>query len=80
MAPIQTHVIVQRLLALRLALVSAIGQPPVALQQDGGAEILFAIPPVAGAGGTAAGAEDALVEAVELLTVRWGLAVLFAVG
>lgn len=80
MAPIQTHIVVQRLLALRLAFISAIGQPPVALEQDGRAQILLAVPPVAGAGGAAAGAEDALVEAVELPAVGRGLAVLFAIG
>lgn len=66
---VQTHVVVQRLLALRLTLIPTVGQPPVALQQDGWAEILFTVPPVAGARSAAAGAEDALVEAVELLAV-----------
>jgi hypothetical protein len=39
---------------------------------------LLAVPPVGGAGGRAAGAEDAFVEAVELLAVGGGLAVFFA--
>src|SRR3546814_10418844 len=37
--------------------------------QDGRAEEAVGIPPVAGAGGRAAGAEDALIEAVELLAL-----------
>jgi len=40
----------------------------------------MAVPPVAGTRSAAASAEDALVEAVEFLAVRNGLAVLLAVG
>src|SRR3546814_11958563 len=50
-------------------LVAAVGDPAVGLQQDGRAEEAVGIPPVAGAGGRAAGAEDALIEAVELLAL-----------
>src|SRR5579883_2889857 len=46
-------------------LVAAVGDPAEGLQQDGRAEIALGVPPVARAGGRAAGAEDALVIAVE---------------
>lgn len=75
MAPVQTHTIIQRLFPLLLMLISAIGEPAVGLEEHGGAEVFFAVPPVAGARGRAAGAEDAFVEAVELFAVRGGLAV-----
>ena len=68
-APIQAHAIVQHLLPFRLVLVARIGQPAVGLEEHGGAEVFFAVPPVGGAGGGAAGAEDAFVEAVELFAV-----------
>jgi hypothetical protein len=80
MAPVQTHVIVQRLLALGFALIARVRQPPIALQQDCRAEILLTVPPVAGTRGAAASAEDALVVAVEFPAVRGGLAVLLAIG
>jgi hypothetical protein len=80
MAPVQTHIIVQRLPALGLALIPRVSQPPIALQQDCRAEIFLAVPPVAGTRSAAASAEDALVEAVEFLAVRLRLAVLLAVG
>ena len=34
------------------------------LHEDGGAQVLVSVPPVAGAAGTAAGAEDALIQPV----------------
>ena len=67
MAPVQTHAVVQHLSPLGLVLVAGIGEPAVGLQEDGGAEVLFAVPPVRGAGCRAAGAKDAFIEAVELL-------------
>ena len=78
MASVQAHAVVERVLALGLLLVSRVGDPAVALQQDGGAEVLLLVPPVRGARGRAAGAENALVEAVELLAVFLCLAVLAA--
>ena len=78
MAPVQTHTIVERILALCCPLVARVRDPPVRLQQDGRAEVLFAVPPVGGAGGAAAGAQDALVEPVEFLAVVLGLEVLAA--
>ena len=74
-APVQAHAVVQHLLALGLVLVARVGEPAVGLQQHGRAEVFFAVPPVGRAGGGAAGAEDAFVEAVELFAVRGGLAV-----
>src|SRR3546814_401019 len=47
-------------------LVTAVGDPAVGAQQDGGAEVAVAVPPVARAGGRAAKAHDALPQAVEL--------------
>lgn len=43
------------------------------MEERGGAEVLLGVPPVGGAGGGAAGAEDALVHAVELGAVGLGL-------
>ncbi len=60
-APVQTHAVVQHLLALGLVLVAGIGEPAVRLQEHGGAEVFFAVPPVGRAGRRAAGAEDAFV-------------------
>lgn len=69
MASVQAHAVVEGVLALRLALVSRVGDPAVRLEEHGGAEVLFLVPPVRGAGCGAAGAEDAFVESVELLAV-----------
>ena len=80
MTSVQTHIIVQRLLTLGLALIPRVRQPSITLQQDCRAEVFLAVPPVAGTRGAAASAEDALVQAVEFLAVRGGLAVLLAVG
>src|SRR5690606_12198756 len=46
--------------------VAGVDDPAVGLEQDRGAEVAIAVPPVAGARGAAAGAQDALVQAVEL--------------
>ena len=80
MASIQAHAIIEHGLPLLLVLVAAVSQPAVGLEQDGGAEVFFAVPPVGWAGGGAAGAEDAFVEAVELFAVGGGLAVFAALG
>ena len=69
MASVQAHAIVQRILALGHLLVSRVGDPAVRLEENGGTEVLFLVPPVGRAGGRAAGAEDAFVEAVELLAL-----------
>src|SRR5262245_3615601 len=63
--------------ALAGALVAAVLDPAVRLQQDGGAEIAIAVPPIGRAGGRATGAEDALIEPVELVAVFLRLAPFF---
>lgn len=50
MATVQAHRVLELGLALSSALVSGVDQPAVGLQQDGGAKVLFGIPPVRGAG------------------------------
>lgn len=77
-ASVHAHAVVQRGLALGGSLVTRVGQPAVGLEQDGGTEVLLAIPPVRGARGRAAGAEDTFVETVQLLAVLGALAVLQA--
>src|SRR3569623_772731 len=47
-------------------LVAAVGEPAIGLEQDRRTEELVAVPPIARARGRAAGAQYALVEAVEL--------------
>ena len=78
MTPIKTHTVIQRRFPLFRMLVPTVRQPAVGLEENGGSEVFFAVPPVGRAGGGAAGAEDAFVEAVELFAVCGGLAVLFA--
>jgi hypothetical protein len=80
MAPVQTHTVIQGRLPLFLLLIPGIGEPTITLQQHGGAKVLLGIPPVARAGGRAAGAEDAFVQAVELLPFFLRLQVFLAVG
>ena len=80
MASVQRHAIIQRILPRLCRLIAGIRNPPITLQQHRGTEVLLAGPPVAGAGGGAAGAEDALVEAVKFAAVFFCLAVLAAVG
>jgi len=45
------------------------------LEQHSRAKVLCLVPPVRGAGSAAAGAQNALVEAVKLLALCFGLAV-----
>ena len=80
MAAIQAHAIVQHRLALLFALVARIGQPAVGLQEHGRTEVFFAIPPVRGAWGRAARAEDAFVQPVEFLAVLGRLSVFKALA
>src|SRR5215472_17787057 len=49
--------------------VAAVDDPTARLQQRGRPEIAIAVPPIAGAAAAAAGAQDALVETVELGTI-----------
>lgn len=77
-ATVQAHGVLESLLALGLLLVTGVGEPAVGLEQDGRAEVLLRVPPVGGAGRGAAEAQNALVEAVELLAVLLALAVFAA--
>ena len=65
-AAIEPERIVQVVEALAGGLVAAVDEPAIGLEQRRRAEEAVAVPPVARAGGRAAGAQDALVEAVEL--------------
>ena len=76
MTAVQAHVVLELLLALGGALVARVGDPAVRLQQHGGAEVRLLVPPVRGARGGAAGAQDALVQAVELAPLLLALPVL----
>lgn len=80
MAPVQAHRIIQRRLPRLRALISRINQPPVRLQQYCRPQVFLGIPPVRGARRGAAGAKDALVEAVEFFALFGGLTVFEAVG
>ena len=59
-------------------LITRIGEPAVGLEKNGGTQVLLGVPPVRGAGGAAAGAENALVQTVELAAVFLCLTVLTA--
>lgn len=76
MATVHTHAVVQCSLALGFLLVTRVGQPSVRLEEDGGAQVFLAVPPVRRARGRAAGAKNAFVETVKLLTVFGTLTVL----
>ena len=75
-APVHAHAVVERRLALGRLQVTRIGQPPVRLEENGGSEVLLAVPPVRGAGRRAAGAQNAFVQTVQLLAVLGALTVL----
>jgi hypothetical protein len=75
-ATVQAHAVVEGFLALSHLLVSRVGDPAVRLEKNSGSKVLLLVPPVRGARGRAAGAENAFVETVELLAVLLGLAVL----
>ena len=80
MTPIQTHTVVQRRLPLLLLLVPTICQPAIALQQHRRAQVLLRVPPVTRTRSGTTGTKNAFVQAVELLPVGRGLAVLKTVG
>src|SRR6185437_1170316 len=65
-AAIEPERIFQRIEPVARMLVAAIGEPTIGLQQDRGAEIAIAVPPVARAARRAAEAENAFPEPVEL--------------
>jgi hypothetical protein len=80
MASVDTHAVVQRMFPLFLLLVSRIRKPSVALQQNCGAEILLAVPPVAWARGRAARAQNAFIKPIQLPALFLRLQVFLAVG
>lgn len=47
-ATIQTHRVVEGVLALNFPLVTRVDQPPVGLEEDGRTQVLFCVPPVGG--------------------------------
>ena len=51
MATVDTHAVVEGGLALKGLLVTGVGQPAEGLEEDGGSEVLLAVPPVGWAGG-----------------------------
>lgn len=77
-AAVHAHAVIQSVLSLGGVLVTRVGQPAVGLEENGRAEILLAVPPVRGTRGRAAGAQNALVQTVQLLTLLGALAVLEA--
>ena len=79
MAAIQLVRIVQILQTLLGHLIARIGDPPIGLLQDGGAEVLIAVPPVGRAGRRAARAENALVQTVQKLAILARLQILHLV-
>ena len=79
-APIESHGVVEPSHSLARELISAVDDPAVSLHENGGSEVVLGVPPVGGAGGHAAGAEDALVHAVEFGSIFLGLEVLSLAG
>src|SRR5207248_5866007 len=73
-AAIEPERILEIVEPLASRLVARIGDPAVGLEQCGRAEVTLAVPPIARARSRAAGAEDALVETVELFAVLMALA------
>jgi hypothetical protein len=50
-ATVDTHAVVEGSLALSGLLITGIGEPAEGLEQNGGSEVLLAVPPVGRAGG-----------------------------
>src|SRR5712691_3371792 len=64
-AAIEPERVLEPVEALAGALIAAVGEPAIGLQQDRRAEIAVLVPPIARAGGRAAEAEDALPRPIE---------------
>lgn len=77
-ASVQAHRVVEGVLSLGLSLVTRIDDPSVGLQEDGGTKVLLGVPPVRRARCRAAGAENTLVETIQLPPVLLTLTVFFA--
>lgn len=65
MASVELEGIVQLCQSLVSGSIAGVLDPAVGLHEDGRTEVLVRVPPVTGAGGGAAGAQDALVHAVQ---------------
>jgi len=70
---IQAHLVLKLLLTMRFVGITRVSNPTVGLHEGSWAEVLVLVPPVRRTGGRAAGAEDALIEAVKFLAVLRGL-------
>src|SRR3984957_7792846 len=70
---VQAEGILQLIEALPLGVIAAVDDPAVSRQQRGGPEEALAVPPVARAGGRAAGAQDAGRRAVDPLLLLLAL-------
>src|SRR3984893_19222968 len=68
-AAVKPERIFQIVQALACCLVAAVLDPATRLQKCSRAEKTLAVPPIAGAGGRAARAQDAFIEAVKLLSI-----------
>lgn len=79
-ASVQTHGVLETGTAGSASLVTGVNHPSVGLHENSRAEVLSGVPPVRRARGRAAGAENAFVETIQLLTVLDGLEVFFAVS
>jgi len=75
-APVDAEGVLQLAQPLGGVLVTRIDDPAVGLHEHGGAQVLLGVPPVRGARGGAAGAQDALVQTVQFGAVLDGLQVL----
>jgi len=75
-AAVDGEPILHHLKALVSELIAGVDHPAVGLHKHGGAQVLVAVPPVGRARRGAAGAQDALVQAVQLCPVLHRLEVL----
>mmetsp|Transcript_36047 Transcript_36047/g.72560 ORF Transcript_36047/g.72560 Transcript_36047/m.72560 type:complete len:255 (-) Transcript_36047:112-876(-) len=75
-AAVELHGVVDPGQPLLGELVPRVGDPAVRLHQNSGTQVVLRVPPVRGAGGHAASAENALVHAIKLGTVLPALEVL----
>ena len=79
MAAIEAERVFEIIEAFSRAFVAAVDQPAIGLQQNGGAEIAVAVPPIARAAGRAAETQNTFIQTVELGAVFRRLQA-FAVG
>lgn len=73
MAAIEPERILQIVQPFAGHFITAIGQPAVRLEQNGRAEELVAVPPIAGTSSRAAGAQNTFIQPVQLFTLFWRL-------